>query len=124
MFFVDFCPLQLCAKTGFWPDCISTDLHKESCEAPCYDLTIAMSKMLHLGMPLMEVVRAVTATPAKVIGWEGKIGHLAVGAVADITVLRRSESPLWLEVLRLALVIAMLVGLSRSNAVGEEHTQP
>lgn len=88
---------ELCAKTGFWPDCISTDLHKESCEAPCYDLTIAMSKMLHLGMPLMEVVRAVTATPAKVIGWEGKIGHLAVGAVADITVLRRSESPLWLE---------------------------
>ena len=35
-----------------------------------------MSKMLALGMPLTEVVRAATATPARVIGWADRIGAI------------------------------------------------
>ena len=35
-----------------------------------------MSKMLALGLPLTEVVRAATATPARVIGWADRIGAI------------------------------------------------
>ena len=37
-------------------------------------------------MPLVEVVRAATATPARVIGREGGLGTLKPGAVADVAV--------------------------------------
>ena len=41
-----------CAKEGFWPDIISSDLHVESVDGPAYDLLTVMTKMLHVGMPL------------------------------------------------------------------------
>ncbi|GFS07192.1 dihydroorotase [Elysia marginata] len=59
---------EQCASEGLWPDIISTDLHTGSLAGPAYDLVAVMSKMLHLGMPLTEVIRAVTATPAHTIG--------------------------------------------------------
>jgi predicted amidohydrolase len=37
-------------------------------------------------MPLVEVVRAATATPARVIGRAGELGTLAPGALADVAV--------------------------------------
>ena len=43
--------------------------------------------MLHVGMPLTEVIRAVTSTPAAAIGWGDRIGSLTVGTEADVTVL-------------------------------------
>lgn len=57
---------------------ISTDLHMESIGAPCYDLPCAMSKMIHVGMPLGKVIAAVTTAPAAAIGWEDRIGSLEV----------------------------------------------
>ena len=47
---------------------ISSDLHKESVDGPAYDLLTVMTKMLHVGMPLIDVIRAVTITPAAAIG--------------------------------------------------------
>ena len=41
----------------------------------------------------MEVLRAVTATPAKLMGMEGKIGTLKTGACADISILKIREKP-------------------------------
>jgi imidazolonepropionase-like amidohydrolase len=38
-------------------------------------------------MPLTEVIRAVTSTPAASIGWGDRIGSLTVGREADVTVL-------------------------------------
>ena len=52
-----------------------------------YSLPGAMNRMWALGMPLTEVLRAVTVNPAAVIGEQDKIGTLAVGTVADITIL-------------------------------------
>jgi dihydroorotase len=52
-----------------------------------YSLPGAMSRMWALGMPLMEVLRAVTINPASVIGEQGELGTLAVGTIADITIL-------------------------------------
>jgi len=52
-----------------------------------FNLTNAMSKILHLGMALPEVVATVTANPAKMLGMEDRIGTLAVGREADVSVI-------------------------------------
>ncbi len=71
----------------FFPDSISTDLHALSMNAAMMDMTTVMSKFLAMGMPLVEVIRASTANPAQQIG-HPELGHLGVGAVADVAVLR------------------------------------
>jgi len=72
---------------GFYPDTISTDLHTGSMNAGMQDMITTMSKCLAMGMPLKEVIRASTWRPAQVIHRE-ELGHLTVGAVADIAALR------------------------------------
>jgi len=52
-----------------------------------FNLTNAMSKILHLGMSLPEVIATVTSNPAKMLGLENQIGTLAPGREADISVL-------------------------------------
>jgi dihydroorotase len=74
-------------REGFAPDSISTDLHIGSMNAGMKDMLNVMSKFLVLGMPLEEVVRKSTWNPAKEIKQEG-LGHLSVGAIADIAVLK------------------------------------
>ena len=75
---------------GFLPDTISTDLTFTSAtRGPVWDLTTTMSKLLHFGMPLDEVVRRATAAPARIIGYEGTIGTLRQGANADIALIER-----------------------------------
>ncbi|XP_067016985.1 deacetylase EF_0837-like isoform X2 [Acropora muricata] len=79
---------EICAKEGFWPDIISSDLHVESVDGPAYDLLTVMSKMLHVGMPLIDIIKSVTMTPAAAIGRIDLIGSLSLGRPADITVIR------------------------------------
>lgn len=76
------------AAEGFLPDIISTDLHLDCCEGPAYDLPTVMTKFLHVGMPLLDVIRAVTSTPAAAIGWADRVGSLAPGRAADISVFK------------------------------------
>jgi dihydroorotase len=71
---------------GFYPDTISSDLTSGGAAGCVKDLPTTMAKFLHLGMPLAEVVRAVTASPAKAIGKAGHLGTLRPGAVADVAV--------------------------------------
>ena len=71
---------------GFYPDSISTDLHTLCMNDGMLDMTTTMSKFLIMGMPLVEVVRASTVNPANQIG-HPELGHLSVGAVADVAVL-------------------------------------
>jgi len=73
-------------KQGFWPDSISTDLHINSMNSGMKDMTNLMSKFLAMGMPLKEVVARATWNPAREIKRED-LGHLGVGAGADLTVL-------------------------------------
>ena len=75
---------------GFYPDTISTDLHSTSMNAGMQDMVTTMSKCLSMGMPLADVIRASTWRPAQVIHRE-ELGHLTVGAVADVTALRLHE---------------------------------
>jgi dihydroorotase len=100
---------QLAAQ-GFWPDVISSDLHQFSqygdgavfdgdgpivriSGTPSFDLPSCMSKFLGLGMPLAEVVRAATETPARLLKRAGTIGTLKPGAVADVALLTINRTP-------------------------------
>ena len=77
-------------KSGFFPNTISTDLHTGSMNGSMKDLLSIMSKFLALGMDLPAVVKASTWSPAQAIGRE-ELGHLSVGAVADVAVLNLRE---------------------------------
>jgi len=71
---------------GFYPDSISTDLHVLCMNMGMLDMATTMSKFLVMGMPLSEVIRTSTINPAQEIG-HPELGHLSVGAVADVAVL-------------------------------------
>lgn len=75
---------------GFWPDTISTDLHATSMNAGMMDMPTTMAKLLALGMPLHEVFGRSTWTAAQAIR-RTELGHLSVGAVADVAVWRVLE---------------------------------
>lgn len=80
-------------KAGFLPDIISSDLTTDKFNMPPYDknLLLVMAKYLTLGMDFDTILKAVTATPAKIMGMEKKIGTLAPGAYADIAILKIKE---------------------------------
>jgi dihydroorotase len=74
-------------QQGFVPDSISTDLHISSMNAGMKSMLNVMSKFLNMGLSLEDVVRRSTWNPARQIKRE-ELGHVSVGAVADLTVLR------------------------------------
>jgi len=74
-------------KEGFRPDSISTDLHIGSMNAGMKDILNVMSKFLAMGMSVDDVVARATWNAAKAIRQEA-LGHLGVGAPADVAVLR------------------------------------
>ncbi len=70
---------------GFPPDTVSSDLHAHNIAGPVYDQATTLSKLLHCGMSLTEVVAAATSRPAAAIRRSEEIGSLAPGAGADLT---------------------------------------
>jgi dihydroorotase len=74
-------------KEGFLPDSISTDLHIGSMNAGMKDMLNVMGKFLAMGLSLDDVIARSTWNPAREIKQE-QLGHLSVGAIADVTVLR------------------------------------
>ena len=88
---------EACAEQGFWPDTISTDIHSLNMDGPVYDMPTVMTRLLQVGMPLTEVIRASTLNAAQAIGWDDRIGSLEIGREADITALRLDDSSLELE---------------------------
>jgi len=76
---------------GFRPDTISSDLHRFNVDGPVHDLVTTLSKFLHLGLPLSDVIAMATAAPAAALGRPGRFGTLAIGAIADVAILRLEE---------------------------------
>jgi dihydroorotase len=76
---------------GFKPDLISSDVHVIAVEGPGFDLLHTMSKLLNCGLSLPEVIGMSTSRPALAIR-RPELGTLAVGAPADITVLKQVDS--------------------------------
>jgi dihydroorotase len=74
-------------KEGFLPDTISTDIHVASLSGGMKDMPNVMTKFLAMRMPLDEVIRRVTWNAARTINQDA-LGHLSVGANADVAVWR------------------------------------
>ena len=77
-------------QNGFSPDSISTDLHTRNIHGVVIDMQSIMNKILNCGMPLQEVIYRSTVTPAREIG-HPELGHLSVGAEADVAVFNLQE---------------------------------
>lgn len=72
---------------GLIPHCISTDLTVPGRLNTVHSLVEIMTRFLGLGFTLDQVVAMCTLNPAKALGEEGRLGSLAVGRQADISVL-------------------------------------
>lgn len=73
-------------KQGFKPNSISTDLHTGSMNGGMKDMANVMSKLLNIGLSLNEVIACSTWNPAQIIK-KKELGHLSVGALADVAIL-------------------------------------
>ena len=71
----------------FVPHCISTDLTLPGRLNTVHSMTEMMSRFLALGFSLEQVVTMCTANPARAIGEDNRMGSLAVGRQADISVI-------------------------------------
>jgi len=76
---------------GVLPHCISTDLTVPGRINTVHSMTEMMARFLGLGFTLPQVVTMCTTNPARAIGAENRIGSLAVGRQADISVLELRE---------------------------------
>jgi dihydroorotase len=72
---------------GLLPHCISTDLTVPGRLNTVHSMTEIMTRFLGLGFTLSQVVTMSTANPARAIGAQDRLGSLAVGRQADISVL-------------------------------------
>jgi dihydroorotase len=81
----------------FYPDTISTDLHRYSIGRWAIDMPTTMSKFLHLGMTLDDVILKTTWQPAKAIGRGQQLGTLRIGTVADILVFELEQGEFLFE---------------------------
>ena len=74
-------------EQGLLPHCISTDLTVPGRANTVHSMTEMMTRFIGLGFTPPQVVTMCTANPAKAIGVEQRLGSLAVGRQADISVL-------------------------------------
>jgi dihydroorotase len=78
-------------KQGVLPGTISSDVHQFNVAGPVFDLATTLSKFLHLGMPLEQVIERATVNPARTFRFPHNPGTLRVGAEADVAVFQILE---------------------------------
>jgi dihydroorotase len=71
-------------RQGVVPGTISSDVHQFNVNGPVFDLATTLSKFLHLGLTLDEVIQRASTNPANLFGFPKGLGSLRVGAEADI----------------------------------------
>jgi dihydroorotase len=76
---------------GLLPHCISTDLTVPGRIRTVHSMTEMMTRFLGLGFTLEQVVTMCTANPAEAIGAADRLGSLAAGRQADISLLKIQE---------------------------------
>jgi dihydroorotase len=96
----DFALVERAMGEGITPDVISSDLHGRLSQ-PGFgvvgDLPTVLTKFLPLGLSFEEIIAKCTVDPARVVGWQDRIGSLEVGREADIAVLRIVNEPIKLR---------------------------
>ncbi|HKA44540.1 MAG TPA: amidohydrolase/deacetylase family metallohydrolase [Burkholderiales bacterium] len=90
----DYMVCEPAIQQGFGPDVISSDIHAASVNTPGQPfMPWVMSKFLHLGYTLEEVIAMATINPARLIGRVRGLGTLQVGAPGDVAVFDLVEGP-------------------------------
>lgn len=77
-------------ENGVYPFTISTDIYGENIGGPVWDLSTTMSKMMHMGLELTEIIKMVTKNPAeilKLLKWD----RLAVNEDVSFTAFKVKE---------------------------------
>lgn len=83
---------RACQQFNFWPDTISSDLHRYNLFSPVRDLATTMSKFLHLGAPLEQVVAMTTVNARRALRrGDGDSSRIAPGADATLTLFAVEE---------------------------------
>jgi len=72
---------------GLTPHCISTDLTIPGRANTVHSMVEIMARFLGMGFTLEQVIAMSTVNPARAIGEANRLGSLAVGRQADISVL-------------------------------------
>jgi dihydroorotase len=78
-------------RQGVWPGTISSDVHQYNVNGPVFDLATTLSKFLHLGLSLPDVIARATVNAARLFAFPHGLGTLAPGAEADIAVFSLDE---------------------------------
>jgi dihydroorotase len=78
-------------KQELLPGTISSDVHQYNVNGPVFDLATTLSKFLHLGMTLEQVIERATRNPANTFGFPRGLGTLREGADADVAVFALEE---------------------------------
>lgn len=96
----DFNLVRRAMGEGIVPDIISSDLHGRLSQ-PGFgvvgDLPTTLTKFLPLGLTFEEIIAKCTVNPARIVGWQDRIGSLEVGREADIAVLQIVDEPVKLR---------------------------
>jgi dihydroorotase len=84
---------EAAASQGWYPDVLSTDMFSRYFrpDGVVGDMGSLLSKFLLLGLNIGQVVRRATVAPVTMLGLPGDLGRLAVGGVADLTVLETRQ---------------------------------
>lgn len=78
-------------KQELLPGTISSDVHQFNVNGPVFDLPTTLSKFLHLGMTLEQVVERASTNAARAFTFPSGAGTLRVGAEADVAVFALNE---------------------------------
>jgi dihydroorotase len=73
------------------PGTISSDVHHFNVHGPVFDLATTLSKFLHLGLKLEQVIERAATNPANTFGFPKGLGTLREGAEADVAVFTLAE---------------------------------
>ena len=110
---------------GLIPHCISTDLTVPGRLATVHSMVEMMARFLGLGFTFEQVIAMCTANPARVLGEQDRLGSLAVGRQADVSVLDLREGD-WVvydtlgDSLRITQAIAPVLTLKRGEVFEPE----
>jgi len=84
-------------KQDVVPGTISSDVHQFNVNGPVFDLATTLSKFLHLGLTLDEVIQRASTNPANLFGFPKGLGTLRVGAEADVALFSLLEGDFQFE---------------------------
>ena len=78
-------------EQGVLPGTISSDVHQLNVNGPVFDLATTLSKFLHLGLTLEQVIERASTNAAATFRFREELGTLREGAEADVAVFSLAE---------------------------------